>query len=103
MQKKKKDLSRDSERTLASDISDSVAFASSVVDGRLRTRHLFILMHDGRESKCSGRCEINMGRPLLQEEQSAKTYGGPKGSITNQLKKKKNNFPKHKSNSQGTN
>ena len=54
---KKKDLSRDSERTLASDIDDSVAFASSVVDGRLR----------------SERCEINMGRPLLQEEQSAKT------------------------------
>ena len=69
----KKDLSRDSERNFASDIGDSVTFASSVVDGRLRTRHLFILMHNGGESKRSGRCEINMGRPLLQEEQSAKT------------------------------
>ena len=35
-------------------------FASSVVDGRLRTRHLFILMHNGGESKRSGRCEINI-------------------------------------------
>ena len=58
---------------MASDIGDSVTFASSVVDGRLRTRHLFILMHDGGESKRSGRCEINMSRPLLQDEQSAKT------------------------------
>ena len=72
-EKLSRDLSRDSERTLASDIVDSVAFASSVVDGRLRIRHLFILMHNGGESKRSGRCEINMGRPLLQEEQSAKT------------------------------
>ena len=70
---KKKNLSLDSERTLASDIGDSVTFASSVVDGRLRTRHLFILMHNCGESKRSERCEINMGRPLLQEEQSAKT------------------------------
>ena len=79
---------------MASDIGDSVTFASSVVDGRLRTRYLFILMHDGGESKRSGSCEINMGRPLLQEEQSAKTYGGPKGSITNQYTKKKKKFPK---------
>ena len=39
------------------------------VDGHLRTRHLFIFIHNG--GPCDpGRCEIYMGRPLSQEEQS---------------------------------
>ena len=42
-----------------------------MVGGRLRTRHLFILIHNGGEGlKHSGRCEIYVGRPLSQEEQS---------------------------------
>ena len=42
-----------------------------MVDGRLRTRHLFILIHNGGEGlKHTGRCEIYVGRPLSQEEQS---------------------------------
>ena len=36
------------------------------VDGRLRTRHLFIFIHNGGAYD-SGRCEIYMGRPLSQE------------------------------------
>ena len=42
-----------------------------MVGGRLRTRHLFILIHNGGEGlKHSGRCEIYVGRPLSQEEHS---------------------------------
>ena len=40
------------------------------VDGRLRTRHLLIFIHNGGPYD-SGRCEIYMSRLLLsQEEQS---------------------------------
>jgi len=65
-------LSQDCERTLTSDIRDSVCYAwensSTVVGrGRLRTHHLFIFIHnDGPYD--SGRCEIYMGRPLSEEE-----------------------------------
>ena len=58
-------LSRDFERTLTSDIRNSVCFAreksssevDGVVDGRLRTLHLFFLVHNGgKRPKHSGRC-----------------------------------------------
>ena len=65
-------FSRDCERTLTSDIGDSVMRGETrppwSVDSRLRTHHISIFIHGGPYD--SVRCEIYMDRPLSEEEQS---------------------------------